>query len=324
MQEEKPGTAVTLTHTAFGKIEKEIILSATTMYQNKSVVSAPIPAFITEVLVQPGSRVKAGDVLYRIESKEQHALGNGNHAVIPIKVERDGIVLDVQQQAGSYVTEGAVLCSVAEAGSLVFEINVPYEQQRYAHSGSKCMLELPDGTRLTATVHAPLVTMNMVSQSERVIARAKAPFLPEGMNVKAVFTENDSSSKGLILPKSAVQSDETLTKHWVMKLADNGTAVRVPIEVGNSNAQKSKSNRMPCHRKTALSSRVDTVWKTGRKSSLRKRRPPYEHNTETKPSPAIQPPYPVRRAASAACRSVVLHADADQPVSRSVVPPASR
>ena len=239
MQEEKPGTAVTLTHTAFGKIEKEIILSATTMYQNKSVVSAPIPAFITEVLVQPGSRVKAGDVLYRIESKEQHALGNGNHAVIPIKAGRDGIVLDVQQQAGSYVTEGTVLCSVAEAGSLVFEINVPYEQQRYAHSGSKCLLELPDGTRLTATVHAPLATMNTASQSERVIARAKAPFLPEGMNVKAVFTESGSSSdKGMILPKSAVQSDETLTEYWVMKLADDNTAVRVPVEVGNSNASE--------------------------------------------------------------------------------------
>ena len=214
IQEEKPGTAVTLTHAASGKIEKEIILSATTAYQNKSVVGAPIPAFITEVLVQPGSRVKAGDILYRIESKEQHALGNGNHAVIPIKAERDGIVLDVQQQAGSYVTEGTVLCSVAEAGSLVFEINVPYEQQRYAHSGSKCLLE-------------------------RVIARAKAPFLPEGMNVKAVFTENGSSSdKGMILPKSAVQSDETLTEHWVMKLADDNTAVRVPVEVGNSNASE--------------------------------------------------------------------------------------
>lgn len=239
IQEEKPGTAVTLTHAAFGKIEKEIILSATTTYQNKSVVSAPISAFITEVLVQPGSRVEAGDILYRIESKEQHALGNGNHAVIPIKAERDGIVLDVQQQAGSYVTEGILLCSVAEAGSLVFEINVPYEQQRYAHSGSKCMLELPDETQLTATVHAPLATMNTVSQSERVIARAKAPFLPEGMNVKAVFTENDSSSdKGMILPKSAVQSDETLTEHWVMKLSDNSTAIRVTVEVGNSNASE--------------------------------------------------------------------------------------
>lgn len=238
IQEEKPVTAVTLTHASFGKIEKDIILSATTAYQNKSVVSAPIPAFITEVLVQPGSRVKAGATLYRIESKEQHALGNANHAVIPIKAERDGIVLDVQQQAGSYVTEGTLLCTVAEAGSLVFEINVPYEQRRYAHSGSKCMLELPDGTRLTATVHAPLATMNTVSQSERVIARAKAPFLPEGMNVKAIFRGNDSSSKGLLLPKSAVLSDETLSQHWVMKLANDSTAVRVPVEVGNSNASE--------------------------------------------------------------------------------------
>lgn len=239
IQEEKPGTAVTLTHAAFGRIEKEVIFSATTVYQNKSVVGAPIPAFITEVLVQPGSRVKAGETLYRIESKEQHALGNDSHAVIPIKAECDGIVLDVQQQAGSYVTEGTRLCSVAEAGSLVFEINIPYEQQRYAHSRNKCMLELPDGTQLTATVHAPLATMNTVSQSERVITRAKAPFLPEGMNVKAVFTESGSfSDKGMILSKSAVQSDETLTQHWVMKLADDSTAVRVPVEVGNSNASE--------------------------------------------------------------------------------------
>ena len=42
----------------------------------------------------------------------------------------------------------------------------------------------------------------------------------------------------MILPKSAVQSDETLTEHWVMKLADDSTAVRVPVEVGNSNASE--------------------------------------------------------------------------------------
>lgn len=237
--EQQPQTAVTLTHAAYGKIEKESVLSATTVYQSKSVVSAPIPAFITEVLVQPGSRVKAGEILYRIESKEQHALGSGNRTAIPIQAERDGIVLDVQQQTGSYVTEGTVLCSIAEVESLVFEINVPYEQRRYAHEGSGCTLELPDGTRLSATVHAPLATMNTASQSERVIARAKVPFLPEGMNVKAIFTENGSFwDKGLILPKSAVQSDETLTQHWVMKWTDNGTAIRVPVAVGNSNASE--------------------------------------------------------------------------------------
>lgn len=239
IQEKKPQTTVTLTRAVYGEIEKEIVLSATTVYQSKSVVSAPIPAFITEVLVQPGSRVKAGEILYRIESKEQHALGSGNRTAIPIQAERDGIVLDVQQQAGSYVTEGTVLCSIAEVESLVFEINVPYEQRRYAHEGSGCTLELPDGIRLSATVHVPLATMNTASQSERIIAQAKVPFLPEGMNVKAIFTENGSSwDKGLILPKSAVQSDETLTQHWVMKLADDGTAVRVPVAIGNSNASE--------------------------------------------------------------------------------------
>ena len=236
IQEEKPRTAVTLTRTTYGKIEKEIVLSATTVYQSKSVVSAPIPAFVTEVSVQPGTRVKSGQVLYRMESKEQHVLGNGSHT--SIEAGCNGIVLDVQQQTGSYVAEGATLCTIAETGSLVFEINVPYEQQRYAYNGSRCTLELPDGTRLPATVHAPLATMNTVSQSERVIARAKTPFLPEGMNVKAVFTSGHSTENTLVLPKSAVQSDEMLTEYWVMKLSGDSTAVRVPVEVGNSNASE--------------------------------------------------------------------------------------
>ena len=131
VQEEKSRTEVTLTHVTFGRIEKEIILSATTAYLNKSVVSTPIPAFVTNVLVQPGTIVKAGQTLYQLESKEQHALNDGGTAAIPLKAQYNGIVLDVLQQTGSYVTEGTTLCTVAELKSLVFEINVPYEQQRH-------------------------------------------------------------------------------------------------------------------------------------------------------------------------------------------------
>ena len=45
--EDKPETAVTLTHITFGKIRNNVILSATTVYQNKSVISSPIAGFIT-------------------------------------------------------------------------------------------------------------------------------------------------------------------------------------------------------------------------------------------------------------------------------------
>lgn len=233
--EVEPATEVTLTHPVHGHILQETIFSATTVYQNKTSLSAPVSSFITEVRVKPGTRVKAGQLLYRLESKEQRALGHDGKD-IEIKAGQDGIILDVLAQTESYVSEGTTLCVLADAGSLVFEINVPYEQREQAQAGSHCTLELPDGTCLMATVQSPLATMHIVSQSERVVAVANAPFLPEGLNVKAVFTSRSTSREVMLLPKTAVQSDETLTAHWIMLLADDSTAVKIPVTIGCSTA----------------------------------------------------------------------------------------
>lgn len=109
--------------------------------------------------------------------------------------------------------------------------------------GSRCVLELPDGKRLRATVQATLATMDEVSQSEKIVATAAdAPFLPEGMNVKAVFISASTTDSAMLLPKSAVQSDETLTSYWVMKLIDDSTAIKVPVETGNSTADTCRSH----------------------------------------------------------------------------------
>ena len=56
------------------------------------------------------------------------------------------------------------------------------------------------------------------------------------MRLKAVIRVNENEALKMLLPKSAVQSDETLTSYWVMKLIDDSTAVRVPVETGNSTA----------------------------------------------------------------------------------------
>lgn len=42
----------------------------------------------------------------------------------------------------------------------------------------------------------------------------------------------------MILPRAAVQSDEALTEHWVMKLSGDSTAVTVPVTIGNSSASE--------------------------------------------------------------------------------------
>lgn len=229
----KPVTQVNVTYPSLGNINQETVLTAVTAYQGKSAVSAPVASFVVSAHVKPGVKVKAGDILYRLESKEQHALGHGNH-YIDVKSACNGIVLDVNAQSGSYVTEGEVLCTVVDARSMVFEINVPYEQRQYVKEGSHCVIELPDGTRLSAMVKFPLATMDVASQSEKVVAVAKAPLLPEGMSAKAIFTSRSATRAVPILPKSAVQSDETMTEFWIMRLADDSIAAKVMVVVGNS------------------------------------------------------------------------------------------
>lgn len=233
-----PATSVTLTRVGHGHIRRDIVLSATTAYLRKTSVTAPVAGYVQEIHVRPGATVGRGQPLYTLESKEQRALASTSMPPITVCAGEDGIVLDVLQQTDSYVPEGTPLCSLVATDSFVFLLDVPYEQSRHTAAGKACTLVLPDGTRLHATIGQALVTMNIASQSQAVMVRAdNAPFLPEGMHVAALVSEEDAPlTPRMILPKRAVQSDEQLTHHWVMKLANDSTAIRIPVTVGNSTA----------------------------------------------------------------------------------------
>lgn len=232
---EESRTAVTLTRPLRGSVEQDIEMAATTVYLSKTTATAPFAAYISSARVTPGMRVRRGQTLYLLESKEQHALQSGQ--TVTLSAERSGIVTEVMAQAGTFAGEGQTLCVLADAGSLAFELNVPYELHRLTECGSRAVVELPDGHRYKATIDATLATMDVPSQSMRVVARAAVPFLPEGMNVKVLFRESVSDTT-LLLPKEAVQSDETLSEQWVMTFRpEDSTAVRVSVKTGRSDTR---------------------------------------------------------------------------------------
>ncbi len=234
-------TPVTVTQGTRGHLEQYTCLEATTVYRRKVAVCSPISAYVTESYVQTGSRIEAGQVLYRLESREHRALGDeARDGLVAVKATGAGIVTETMVQAGGYATEGTALCTIAQSGSLVFEISVPYEQQGLAKRGKRLTLELPDGRHVPATVDGPLATMDIDSQSERVTARGNVSFLPEGLSVKALFPVKTSTAGGIVLPKEAVQSDESMEHFWVMCLRDDGTAMRVPVSVTATNGQETE------------------------------------------------------------------------------------
>jgi len=238
-QEQPHLTDVSVAHASYGHIDKQIELTAVTAFLKKSVVTAPVASFITACYVQPGTVVHRGQILYRLESKEREALGGDvmtkNMGVNYIKASMAGVVTEVLQQTGGYVTEGSTLCSIANTGSMVFEVDVPTEDMKYARPGTHCRISLPDGRELSAVLSTPLATMDVNAQVQQIPARVKTSFLPEGLRAKALLPVSSNRHQTQLVPKSAIQSDDNMTSFWIMTVSDSNTAKKIPVTIGNSN-----------------------------------------------------------------------------------------
>ena len=243
----KPRVTVEVTGLSRGIVKDELTLFANTLYLKRNVVTAPIPAFISQVLIKLGDAVTIGQILYILETKERKALGV--QAVMPdslsvsfgkivIKASASGIISTLdKQQIGDYVLEGAQLCTIAESSALAFAVNVPFEFVAFTKAGMKSALVLPDNSRHSATFTTPLTTMNSLAQTQTILAKSdEMMFLPENLIVKVIVNKN-METKQQVLPKACVLSDEMMEKFWVMKLLNDSTAVKIWVTPGIRNLE---------------------------------------------------------------------------------------
>ncbi len=223
-----------------GGISNSLTLFGTTLYLRRNAVTAPVAAFITKVNVSLGARVKAGQPLYELETKERRALGTlsvGRDSAlvgrITVRAASGGLITTFdKQQTGDYVLEGTQLCTIAEDNALAVQVNVPYEYGALARPGRTCRVRLPDGRTLTATFTTPLTTVNALAQTQSVLAHIRQPVsLPENLTVQVDVT-SEANANAQLLPKAAILTDEMLEHFWVMRLLDDSTAVKVPVQLG--------------------------------------------------------------------------------------------
>jgi propionyl-CoA carboxylase alpha chain len=69
-------------------------------------LSAPMPATVLAIAVQPGQRVAAGDVLLRLEAMKME---------LPVRAPRDATVIAVKCREGELVQPGVPLLELDEA-----------------------------------------------------------------------------------------------------------------------------------------------------------------------------------------------------------------
>jgi multidrug efflux pump subunit AcrA (membrane-fusion protein) len=235
-------TPVTITNVSKENLEETVDFNATSSFLDKSSVRSPISGYIKQVLVNLGSTVKKGDIMFYIQTKEGLALEGNKHdslsnftGIIKVIAPAYGQITGSNIQVGDYVQDGQELATISSLNSLVFILEVPYDMHAYVSQGKQCKITLPDNKVITANVGAKLSTIEPLAQTEKYILDPSGEInIPENLVAVVHFTKSIKEN-ALTVPKEALLSDEAQTDWWVMKLINDSIAIKVPVTKGIEN-----------------------------------------------------------------------------------------
>jgi hypothetical protein len=222
-----------------GPMDEIVELSAVSAYLRKETVRSSSAGFISEVTKALGQKVQPGDLLMVIKTKEASALKNLPNdsmlqirGLVQIKASFEGIISQMDHHQGDYVSEGDPLLTLAQPGSLVFYLKVPYSEHSAIHIDEIYALFLPDGKKIYGKLLRLLTAVDAGNQSlDYLIEPQTAEFIPENLWVQ-VPVKKLRHIGNYSLAKVCIQSNETQTEFWVMKLINDSLAVKIPIHTG--------------------------------------------------------------------------------------------
>lgn len=239
-QQVVPLIPVTLTTIDTTAMNSYVDLNATATYLVKNTIKSNATGYLKTVNIQNNDFVTRGKTLFTLQTREAKVLGNSINKIDPslnfgrpilINAAANGYITGINAQAGDYVQDGDQLAIINDSNSFGIVLSLPYDLKQYVKPNQELTAYLPDGTTIKTTVQKFMPSVDMASQTQNVVLKCSEKNIPENLIVKVRIYKN-SKSKSISLPKSAVLSDETETEYWIMKMIDQNTAVKIPIEKG--------------------------------------------------------------------------------------------
>lgn len=237
-------TPVTVTHPERGNIADSVELNAISAYLLKTYAKANTTGYLQSSFVQMGAFVKKGQVLFTIRTKESTALGNSIsgldssfhfQGITKLHSPGNGYITQLNYAAGNYVQEGDLLAEITDAGSFAFLLDLPYELRPYIQQNHRLSIYLPDNSVLQGTLGSALPFLDSTGQTQRYIIRVNdSRHIPANLIAKVKLARS-SRQQVTLVPKEAVLSNETQESFWIMKMINDSTAVKCPVQKGMEN-----------------------------------------------------------------------------------------
>jgi multidrug efflux pump subunit AcrA (membrane-fusion protein) len=237
------GTPVQITHPKIMDFTSYIDLNANTMFLRKEMVRATFQGFIDKIDKNIGDEIHRGDLLVTLKTKESAAddsirLKLGSELFsgsVKIFAHSDGVLTTLDYHSGDFVSEGEEIAVISNPSSLRITLNVPYAFVAKISPKSSCLVILPDGQTVPAKISKIIPSVDPASQTQTFLLMPEQRVdLPENLNVTARLPLQ-TIKNAVILPRSAVLSNETQDQFWLMKLVSDSIAERVNVQTGLEN-----------------------------------------------------------------------------------------
>jgi hypothetical protein len=239
--EQTPLVSVKTTPVIQGSIENNVIFNGKTIYLKKNPVVSPIAGYIVSTNVKFGDEVQRNDLLFEIQTKENKALENsgtsaGSIGIIKVLASSGGFINELNiNETGGYVVEGGLLCNIVVNKDLMVQVNVPFEYNSLLKIGRKCKILLSDNTTIEGAIYQILPIIDEANQTQTILIKPDTSRqLPENLNLTIQFVY-EKHSDSFLVARDAVMTNETQSEFWVMKIAGNNLAVKIPILKGIEN-----------------------------------------------------------------------------------------
>ena len=133
----------------------------------------------------------------------------------------------INYNENSYVSEGAIIATVTQPNSLTIQVSIPFDQSKEINKGMPCEVILKD-TTINAKISQQLPIIEPLTQNQQFLIEMPKIVLPESLKVQ-IRMLGKIAMNAMVLPKSAIQTNELQTKFWVMKVLNDSLAVKINV-----------------------------------------------------------------------------------------------
>lgn len=234
------GTPVKIANPTVTSLTDYMSFNANTIFLKKEIVRSTFQGFIQKTYKNIGDYVKTGDVIFQIITKEAYATDSLRiklsdetfSGTVFLKAKTNGILTELNYNTGDFVSDGEQLAVISNPSSLAVLLNVPYQHVSKIKINSSCILILPNGKKINGTISKSLPSVDPISQTQTFLVHfSDGKNFPANLNLEIKIPVNIVKN-AIVLPKNAIQSNETLDHFWIMKLINDTTAINLPIKKG--------------------------------------------------------------------------------------------